>query len=86
LADDAFLSVRRHLNRVTLILNSNHPIYHRFYMPLAKAAPRALRQSLDLTLLALARALLSAGSDDRESWRRLIDSWSNAAALLLEER
>jgi hypothetical protein len=85
-ADVAFLSARRRLNSVILSLNSNHPFYSRLYRPLSKGGACSMRQPLDLLLLALARALCSARQDDRECWNRLLDSWSNAAALLLEEK
>jgi hypothetical protein len=84
-ADAGLLSARRQVNKIILCLNSNHPFYHRVYGPLSKQAPRSLRQALDLLLLGLARALASGDQRDRASWNRLVTSWSDAAALLLEE-
>jgi len=84
--DAAFLSARRRLDKLVLALNTNHPFYCRLYEPFRQESSKSLRRSLDLLLLSLARVLASADQRDRESWNRLVTSWSDAAALLLEER
>ena len=84
--DAAFLSARRRLSNLVLSLNSNHPFYHKLYAVVAREGSKPVRQTMDLVLLSLARVLASADSKDRESWNRLIDSWSDATAMLLEER
>jgi hypothetical protein len=85
-ADAAFLSARRRLSNLVLTLNSNHPFYRKLYAVVVQEGSKPLRQTMDLFLLSLARVLASADSDDRESWNRLIESWSDATAMLLEER
>ena len=52
----------------------------------ATQGTKALRRSVDLCLLALARVLASADPRDQRSWQTLIQEWSDVTALLLEER
>lgn len=86
LPDAEFLLARRRLDKVILCLNSNHAFYRRLYGLLEREGSKKMRQSMDLFLLSLARVLSSVRTRDRDSWNRLIETWSNAAEVLLEER
>ena len=66
-----------------MALNTDHPFYKRLYHPLCEDesnAASALRQRLDLVLLAAARAEVQVGSS---SSRKFLDAWSNAIATFL---
>jgi hypothetical protein len=77
-----FRSYRRN-GQVVLALNTDHPFYRRLYRPLSEGeAPgmAALRQQLDLVLLAAARSEAAIGSTLA---RRFLDTWSNTIATFL---
>lgn len=81
-----FISAVRRLDSVILSVNSDHPFYHRLYLPLTKESPRRVSDAFELSLLALARVLASAAPEEKSSWNGFLESWSDAMALLLEER
>lgn len=84
--DASFLTASRRKGAIVLTLNSNHPFYHRLYAPLSRGSSRSVKEAFDLTLFALARTLLSLSPEEQAVRDRLIENWSDAAALLLEER
>ncbi len=77
-----FSSYRRG-GQLIMALNTDHPFYKRLYRPLSEdesAAATALRQRLDLVLLAAARAEVQVGSS---ASRQFLDAWSSAIATFL---
>jgi hypothetical protein len=65
------------------VLNTDHPFYKRLYRPLSEdesAAGVALRQRIDLVLLAAARAEVQIGPSASQ---RFLDAWSSAIATFI---
>jgi len=69
------------------VLNPEHPFYRAIYRPLMESDKKefeAIRQQLDLLLLAAARAeALAATRTERESVMRLRRTWSDTLATFL---
>jgi hypothetical protein len=86
LKEMAFFAVAREKGHLALAVNSDHPFYTRVYRPLSESdAPRdrALRVSIELLLLAAARAEAAAGARRSEALERFRLDWSNTLATLL---
>ena len=80
----SFFSSYRCLGRLYVDLNSNHPIYRRLYTPLGNRASD-LATRFELIVLALARVLEESDHEDAAALKRLVETWSDVAAVLLEE-
>lgn len=77
-----FNSFRRG-EQLIMAINTDHPFYKRLYHPLCEdesATSSALRQRLDLVLLAAARAEVQVGTS---ASRQFLDAWSSAIAAFL---
>jgi hypothetical protein len=73
----------RREGQLIMALNTNHPFYKRIYHPLCNeetAAAAALRQRLDLVLLAASRAEAQVGPSGS---RQFLEAWSSAIATFL---
>ena len=82
-----FVELTEGRGRTAVIINTNHPFYRHLYHPLHSLPRPESGRSLDLLLLALARAMIACRTEPgRESLDSLIAVWSDATAALLEER
>jgi len=85
--DTCFYSFVAKDSQFVLVLNPEHPFYRAIYRPLMESDKKefeAIRQQLDLLLLAAARAeALAATRTERESVMRLRRTWSDTLATFL---
>lgn len=72
--------------RLTVTLNEHHPFFRHLYAPAQSGDRRALARAMDLWLLALGRALVDVEGAAVGRSTDLLRRWSDAGALLLEER
>lgn len=74
-------------DRLVLVINPEHPFYKRIYGRLVdtdKPDDKALRERLELFLLAAARAEVAMGVRNREVVEKFRAEWSNALATFLD--
>jgi hypothetical protein len=82
----SFFVPRISRQEIVVLLNEEHPFWHRLYHDLAmsdSAEARRFRQHLELVLFAAARAEGSIGTTERKTVLKLRETWSNALAAFL---
>ena len=87
LSDTCFFNYARAEGKLVLVLNPDHPFYKLVYKPLLESEDQrdvALRTSIDLVLLAAARAeALLEGKDALKVAEQLRADWSDTLATFL---
>jgi hypothetical protein len=82
----SFFVPRVSAEEIVVLLNEEHPFWHRLYHDLAtstSAEARLFRQHLELILFAAARAEGTVGIRERKTAQKLRETWSNALAAFL---
>lgn len=80
----AFFSSSKRDGCLCVYLNSHHPVYRLFYSQLAKEG-KDLTTRFELLVLALARVMHDDTAIRVADWERIIATWSDVAAVLLDE-
>ena len=82
----SFFVPRVSANEVVVLLNEEHPFWHRLYHNLATSTSseaRVFRRHLELVLFAAARAEGTISDGQRKTAQQLRETWSNALAAFL---
>jgi Histidine kinase-, DNA gyrase B-, and HSP90-like ATPase len=78
-----FFQTYRSAGQIIVALNTEHPFYRRFYLPITESqetSVQKLRQQVDLMILSLARSELSCKESKPE---RFLTEWSNVLSTFL---
>jgi hypothetical protein len=81
-----FMEVSRSSGVIELVINTYHPFFSALYKPMQSAELGRPAVSFDLWLLALGRALSRYRAEPPRAVAELIEQWSDASALFLDEQ